>query len=262
MSIFTVIKDFLSKFIRDSIRSSPTIIYTLTISDILISIIWTIILSLTIAITYRGTHKNVSYSQNFAQSLVILSVVVSFVMVIVGTDIARAFTLVGALSIIRFRNAIKDTKDVSYIFFSMVVGMGCGVRFFSYSILFVFIVCSLLFLMSIFNFGQLSLSQDIIEMNFPTKVEYSKVLKPIFQQNLKYYSLLSVISIDETLNRISFLITFKKQKKNLISFQKLFKNRTPLDLNIDFQSKLLNNLQKQDFISEIKIISGAHSIEL
>ena len=57
---------------------------------------------------------------------IFIAVIVCMVIMIIGNNLARAFALVGALSIIRFRTVIKDTKDIAYIFWSLAAGMGAG----------------------------------------------------------------------------------------------------------------------------------------
>ena len=84
-----------------------TVTYNLLLSCILGIIISTI---------YKITHKGLSYSQSFMLTIVFVTVVVCMVMMVIGNNLARAFALVGALSIIRFRTVIKDTKDTSYVF--------------------------------------------------------------------------------------------------------------------------------------------------
>ena len=95
-----------------------------------LTIVLSFVLTMMIAFVYRATHRGTSYSQSFVQTLIILSMVVGVVMLIIGSNIARAFTLVGALSIVRFRNAVKETRDVGFIFFAMAIGMACGTRFY------------------------------------------------------------------------------------------------------------------------------------
>ncbi len=248
---------FINKFIEDSFSTFNPNVISLTFSDALIVLFWSITLSLIVSITYRGTHKGVSYSQSFTQTLVLLGLVVSVVMLIVGTDIARAFTLVGALSIVRFRNAIKETRDVGFIFFIMAVGMACGTRFYALGVLFTFVGCSLLFFMYSSQFGQKGLAQDILELDFPIKYDYSMVLSPIFVKNLKYYSILSVDSINEDINRLSFIITFK-QKMKLLSFG----NHKEISDDITTKSRLLSDLKKKEYIRNVKIINGSHSTEI
>ena len=96
--------------------------------ELLLSLGISFVLCVIVGLLYRATHRGVSYSQGFVITMVIVGVTVSVIMLIIGSNIARAFTLVGALSIIRFRNAIKDTRDVGFIFLSMAIGMACGTR--------------------------------------------------------------------------------------------------------------------------------------
>ena len=111
-NIAELILSFLEKFIKDSFFTIYPEDPFFSVPDVIIALFWSILLSMFIAITYRGTHRSVSYSQSFTQTLVLLCMIVGAVMLIIGTDIARAFTLVGALSIVRFRTAIKETRDV------------------------------------------------------------------------------------------------------------------------------------------------------
>ena len=90
-------------------------------NDVAFSITLSFLLSLVIAWVYKYTYKGVSYTQSYVHTLIMISMIVAVIMLIVGSNIARAFSLVGALSIIRFRNAVKDTRDVGYIFFTMAL---------------------------------------------------------------------------------------------------------------------------------------------
>lgn len=86
-----------------------------------------LICGLLIALFYRWTYGRSSYSAAFVNSLVALSMITTIVITVIGNNLARAFGLVGALSIIRFRLAIKDVKDIVFIFFALTVGMAAGV---------------------------------------------------------------------------------------------------------------------------------------
>ncbi len=226
-------------------------------SDVIMVLFWSIIFSFLIANTYRATHRGVSYSQTFTQTLVLLGVIVSAVILIIGTDIARAFTLVGALSIIRFRNALKETRDIGFIFFIMVVGMGCGARFYLLTLILTLVGCSLVYFMTFTKFGEKNLSQDILEFNFPVSQDYISILSPIFIKFLKYYSMLGIDSIDEQTNRISFIITFKKKSKIALKGKKFAQYD-------DKKAKMLflAEIQKVSSVSDIKVIDGSSSVEI
>ena len=108
-------------------------------------------LSAVIGWVYRATHRNVSYSQSYVQTLVILGMLISLIMLVVGSNIARAFALVGALSVVRFRNAIKETRDVGFIFLVMGVGMAVGTRFYLLAIVATVAICLVIVVMYRFN---------------------------------------------------------------------------------------------------------------
>ncbi|TFF90918.1 MAG: DUF4956 domain-containing protein [Promethearchaeota archaeon] len=229
--------------------------------DAILVMFWSLVLSIIIAITYRGTHRGVSYSQTFTQNLVLIGVIVGVVMLIIGTNIARAFTLLGALSIVRFRNAVKDSRDVGFIFFVMAIGMACGTQFFPIAMIATFVGCGLMYFMTYTQFGQKGLAQDILEMYFPVDKDYAKVLTPIFITYLKYYSLLGVDSIDENTNRLSFIVTFKK-KSPLLSLSSFKKSRDTFEDKLTPKAKLLAEIQKIPYIKNVKVIEGSSSIEI
>ena len=74
------------------------------------------------------THSGVSYSRAFTQSLVLLTFVVTMVMFVIGNSIITAFGLIGAMAIIRFRNVLKDTRDMVFVFFALVLGIAAGTQ--------------------------------------------------------------------------------------------------------------------------------------
>jgi uncharacterized membrane protein YhiD involved in acid resistance len=86
-----------------------------------------LICGLLIALFYRWTYGRPKYSPVFVNSLIALSMITTIVITVIGNNLARAFGLVGALSIIRFRLSIKDIKDIVFIFFALTVGMAAGV---------------------------------------------------------------------------------------------------------------------------------------
>lgn len=86
-------------------------------------------LGLGLAVVYRRTHKGLSYSQSFTQTIVYIALIVALVMLTVRNSLATAFTLVGALSIIRFRTVVKDTRDTAFVFAALAVGMAAGLGY-------------------------------------------------------------------------------------------------------------------------------------
>ena len=100
---------------------------TLTWEQIASNIIVAGILGFLIFVSYMISHRGTIYSKKFNVSLVVLTVLTSMVMTVIGNNVALSLGMVGALSIVRFRTAIKDSRDTVYIFWTIIVGICCGV---------------------------------------------------------------------------------------------------------------------------------------
>src|SRR3989339_80158 len=154
------------------------------ITDIFVVLFLSTILCILLARVYQLTHESVSYSKSFVQIMVIFGVAVSMVMLIIGSNIARAFTLLGALSIIRFRNAVKDSRDVGFIFLMMVVGMADGTRFYLLAVIMTIFFSLLIIGMFKFNFGGSFKKEELLKMNIPNKFSVEDGLSAVFSKYL------------------------------------------------------------------------------
>lgn len=112
---------------REKIFSLFTNPSDMTFEQILLNISMAVILGFFIFISYSISHRGTIYSKKFNASLVMLTIMTATVMTVIGNNIALSLGMVGALSIVRFRTAIKDSRDTVYIFWTIIVGICCGV---------------------------------------------------------------------------------------------------------------------------------------
>lgn len=91
-----------------------------------LSLLIAFVLGQSLAWVYYATHTGLSYSRSFVQSLILMVMVVALVMAVIGNSIVTAFGLMGALALVRFRNVIKDTRDIAFVFCALVIGMASG----------------------------------------------------------------------------------------------------------------------------------------
>ena len=140
---------------------------TFTVADVTMALVVSFACAALVGWVYRATHRGVSYSQSYVQTLVLLGMIVSLVMLIVGSNIARAFTLVGALSIVRFRNAVKETRDVAFIFFAMAIGMAAGTRFYTLAGIATVVVSLVVLIMTRFDWYRLDVHRQIVKAQVP-----------------------------------------------------------------------------------------------
>jgi uncharacterized membrane protein YhiD involved in acid resistance len=99
----------------------------LTLEGVVFSFLMSVVLGAIIYISYRFSQAGAVYSARFNVSLVMLTLITTMVMSVIGNNIALSLGMVGALSVVRFRTAIKDPRDTAYIFWCIAVGICCGV---------------------------------------------------------------------------------------------------------------------------------------
>jgi len=167
-------------------------------------------LCLMIAYFYRQSHRGLSYSVSFVHAMIILGVTVSVIMLIIGSNIARAFTLVGALSIIRFRNPVKDSRDVAFIFVSMAIGMAVGTGFYLTAIVFTLFACFMVYSLTRFGIGSTTRREMLLKLHLPVDVDYHTAFGEAFYRSLREHALLSVESLqDGKVAELVYSIEFK-----------------------------------------------------
>jgi hypothetical protein len=130
----------------------------------IIALVASTVLTLVLAKLYAFTHGGYSYSRSFLQTIVLVGVTVSLIMVVIGSDIARAFALVGAMSIVRFRTPIKDSRDLVFIFAAIAIGMACGVQFHQFAVIVTAFVAVLLLGFHFWKFGELPSNGYVLRM--------------------------------------------------------------------------------------------------
>ncbi|ATQ29901.1 DUF4956 domain-containing protein [Rhodococcus ruber] len=187
---------------------------TFTTFDIIVSLSLSFVLASIIGWVYRHTHKNVSYSQSYVQTLVLVGMVIALIMLVVGSNIARAFALVGALSVVRFRNAIKETRDVGFIFLVMAVGMTTGTRFYLLAIAATIAICLVLLIMSKFNWFELDVRRQVVKVQVPPEQQYSAMVEDVLVRYCTEFELVSTESVRSgALTELYYTAQLKKDAK-------------------------------------------------
>lgn len=187
---------------------------TFTTFDIIVSLSLSFVLASIIGWVYRHTHRNVSYSQSYVQTLVLVGMVISLIMLVVGSNIARAFALVGALSVVRFRNAIKETRDVGFIFLVMAVGMTTGTRFYLLAIAATIAICLVLLIMNKFNWFKLDVQRQVVKVQVPPEQEYNALVEDVLIRYCSEFELVSTESVRSgALTELYYTAQLKKGKK-------------------------------------------------
>ena len=149
-----------------------------------------------IAFTYRKTQDEAVYQRSLAITLVMLPIILSVIILFIGSNIARAFSLAGTLSIIRFRSAPGDAKDIGFIFFDIAAGLACGVGMYAYGMLFVVILCLALIILEKANMFQVRTLQKTLKITIPENLNYSGAFEDILDTYTKSYTLTKIKTTD------------------------------------------------------------------
>jgi uncharacterized membrane protein YhiD involved in acid resistance len=204
-----------------------------SVLDVVLVLALSFVLSAYIGWIYQKTHRGASYTQSFVFTLVLNGMVVALVMMVVGSNIARAFSLVGALSIIRFRNAVRETRDVGFIFFTMAIGMAIGTRFYLLGVVAAIVISLVILLMTRFNWYAREMASQILRIQIPNGAPFDTLFDKAF---LKYTSTSELISVDSIhsgmLTDLTYSIGMKKSS------------------------------QISDFLTEIKNLNGNNKVTL
>lgn len=228
-------QDELQGQIVQSFFQSELMTHIYSPSEILVNLSAAFILSMVIAYTYRGTHRGLSYSQGFVLTLILVAVITSMVIMVIGNNLARAFALVGALSIIRFRTVVKDTKDIAYVFFALASGLAAGTSNYFIAVAGSLFLCGIAIVLNGVNFGSLYKSEFILR--FQTASNNSEAYSATIEQYAKSSELIHVQrSGDHQSNQLTLDVVMKK--------------------DVD-PTALIEALDKVDGISNILLIASA-----
>jgi uncharacterized membrane protein YhiD involved in acid resistance len=160
-------------------------------------------------------------------------------MMIIGSNIARAFTLVGALSIVRFRNAIKETRDVGFIFFVMAIGMATGTKFYTLAIVTTLFISLVIFIMTKFNWYNRDETSQILKVQLDNSVNFEDLFDEVF---VKFTNMSDLISVDairaEGITELVYNIQLKKKanKQIFVNELKSLNDNRPVSLFTGYNS--------------------------
>ncbi|MEM1118111.1 MAG: DUF4956 domain-containing protein [Bacteroidota bacterium] len=144
-------------------QTDPFSLVPLSTVQIVTNVLVALVCGLTVAGLYRWSYRGTSYSATYVSSLVTLAMITAVVIMAIGNNLARAFGLVGAMSIIRFRTAVKDTQDLAFIFLSLAIGLAAGVGFHRLALVATALVGGTLWVLGRSGFGTVERHEYLVE---------------------------------------------------------------------------------------------------
>ena len=206
---------------------------TITIFDVVLNVLFAFIIGLFISIVYRITYKGFEYSSSFVNTIVIISMVTSIVIMVIGNNLARAFGLVGAMSIIRFRTVVKETRDIAFVFFSLAGGMAAGAGNHVIGLLGSAIIGLVVLIFYLTDYGVVKKKEMLLSFYMLPQPGDESIYLPVFDKYLSTHTLLNVKSA-----------------------------RMGQYLDLSFHVRLKQLDQYQDFIHELSSLEGIERASL
>ena len=203
----------------NSIFETTTADTSVTFLNLLFSLGTALAAGVLISFVYMKTHKTKSPSQSFSITLVMLPAIITIIILLVGNSVARAFSLAGAFSIIRFRSAPGDPKDITFVLFSMAVGLSCGMGYLLYGGIMAIILCAVMLLLEFIKFGRVKTTQKLLKITIPENLDYQNAFDGIMQKYTENYILAHVKTTNlGSLYELRYKITSKNNidEKNFI----------------------------------------------
>lgn len=196
----------------------PTILFF----DILINMIMAFIFGFVISSLYRITYKGYSYSASFVNTLIIITMVTAVVIMVIGNNLARAFGLVGAMSIIRFRTVLKDTRDIAFVFFSLAAGMAAGAGNYLIGLIGGTLISLIILVLFWGNYGSIHQKEMLLRFWMVPEEGAQSIYIPVFKKFLSNYSLLNVQSarLGQFLE-LSFYVSLNKKEQSQLFIREL-----------------------------------------
>ncbi|MFN3134652.1 MAG: DUF4956 domain-containing protein [Candidatus Kryptonium sp.] len=196
------------------LQDFQNISFGFTFDDVIRNLFVSFLCGFIVSIFYRLSYRGISYSSVFVSSLIALSMITAMVIMVIGNNLARAFGLVGAMSIIRFRTAIKDTQDIVFIFFVLAVGMASGVGFHIIALVGALLVGSIILLLSKLNYGVVKRKDYLVQFTYGgTSGEESSLYLDVLRKHCRTFNLVNIRSISSDKIEISYHVRLKDKSR-------------------------------------------------
>lgn len=214
---------------------------SLTLVSVLEILASSIVIGVIISVVYMLTNKKEGYSQAFCVALILLAPIVGMVILLIGNNIARAFSLAGAFALIRFRSAPGDPKDIVFVFLSVVMGLACGMGYWLYAGIATIVICIVIVILKLTNYAGKKGDVYTLKITVPETLNY-------------------VGAFDETLSKYSN--SFKLVRVKSVDFGALFELTFTVDLKDDKQMReMLDDLRAMNGNLKIMLSTEAPAVK-
>ena len=180
---------------------------SLTLGQFLLAIGSSMVLGLILSIVFM--YKN-TYTKSFITALILIPAIETVVIMVVNDNIGVGLSVAGSFALIRFRSVKGNAKELAAVFMAMTIGIICGTGYVTVAAIFTLLLCVVLFLLTLTNFGQQSENERYLKITIPESLNYDEVFDPILDKYASRWELDSVKTLTlGSLFRVDYKITLK-----------------------------------------------------
>jgi uncharacterized membrane protein YhiD involved in acid resistance len=216
------------------------LIFRLSPADALVNFITALICSIFIAIIYSQTYKGVNFSSTYSISIIMLALITAMVIMVIGNNLARAFGLVGAMSIIRFRTAVKDTQDIIFIFFALAIGLASGAGQHLITIIGTVFIGIVVLVSTWITSGVKVKKEYLVQLVLNNETIDEAAINQVLKKHCTASKLINIKRIAENelfMTEYSYYITFRRNPKPAELIQQLHQVKGVSKVNLFFDEK-------------------------
>jgi len=173
-----------------------------SVGQVVTCVLSALVLGVLIGLVYMFTHRKTGYTQSYVLAMPMLSGLVATIIVMMcllansTIGITASISLTGAFSLVRFRSAPGDPRDIAYIFFAMVMGTTCGIGFVGYACLIFLILAAVLILFNLINFAAPKTQDMTLKITIPENLNYNGLFDQVFEKYTTSFVLRRVKTTD------------------------------------------------------------------
>ena len=211
----------------------------MTVGKVIMILLISTLLGGIISLLYAFTHRKTVYDHAFNTTLLLLPLVVSVIIMLVSNNIARAFSLAGVFTLVRFRSAITDTRDITYILSAVGIGLAMSLGMITYALI---ITAFISIVLIIINFLKLDIQRKThakLKIIIPENLNYANVFDEVFQKYTESSQLSRVKTTDfGTMFELTYLVKLKANidQKHMIDDLRVRNGNLSITLTTDYVS--------------------------
>jgi len=166
--------------------------------------------SMVVATVYTLTYYGIGYLRTYVQTIALAGLVAALVMLAIGDDIARGLGMVGALTLIRFRTTLKDTRDLIFVFASLGIGVACGVQAFAVALVGTLVFCLAAAYLSWSEFGSRMQFDVMLRFQGPSDTEHGERIRAVLDRYCRGLSLIDLRSMGNDAQEFAYHLKLRK----------------------------------------------------